>query len=203
MKSLQLFALLMFSLTSCFAQEKNIETLSVSVENLIPFIVENYSTSNEEEIVENKNITFLIQTSSTELSTEDAVIFKYAFRLLSERLSETDVISVVTYSGLNGIALDATSPKDLKKILYTLGHLNTSIKELHADGIEVAYTHARENFDNEAQNMVVMIRNPNATTQVQTADNLTEISTKPKQKSNAILLTAIALLPEIISVIKD
>lgn len=160
MKSLHLFALLMFSVTSIMSQEKNIETLSVSVENLIPFIVENYSNSSENEELEPKNITFLLQTTSGKLSTEDAVIYKYAFRLLSERLSENDLISIVAYSGLDGIALKATSPKEIKLILHTIDNLKASIKEFHLDGIDLAYTFAKEHFDDESQNSVVMVRNP-------------------------------------------
>ena len=203
MKSLHFFILLMFFVASGMSQEINIETQSVSVENLIPFIVETYPTSNEDEESQNKKITFLLQTSSGELSTEDAVIYKYAFRLLSERLSENDLISIVAYSGLNGIALDALSPKEIKKILYTIDNLSTSIKEFYPDGIDLAYAYAKENFIEEAQNSVVMIRNPNIQSDVPLVGNATEVTNKPEQKNNTILLTAIALLPQIISVIKD
>lgn len=203
MKSLQLFILMMLLITSSIAQEKNIETLSVSVENLIPFIVENYSASDEENELEAKNITFLIQTSSGDLSSEDKVIFKYAFKLLSQRLSEDDIISIVAYSGLNGLALDSTSPKDTKKLLHTIENLKVSIKEFHPDGIDIAYAHAKENFDDEAHNSVVMIRNPNVSTIVTETEATEASSIKPKAKNNAVLLTAITLLPEILAVIKN
>lgn len=203
MKSLRLFILTVFLITSSIAQEKNIGTLSVSVENLIPFIVENYSTSDENDELEAKNITFLIQTSSDDLSPEDKVIFKHAFKLLSQRLTENDVISIVTYSGLNGLALDSASPKDSKKLLHTIENLKASIKEFHPDGIDIAYAHAKENFDEEAQNSVVMIRNPNASPTIKATEVKEAASIKPKTKSNAVLLTAITLLPEILAVIKD
>jgi len=198
MKTVLLFMFVTFTVTHSKSQEKNIETQSVSIENLIGFIVEHYKL-NVEEASEAKNITFLIQASEYN-SIEDAVILKQAFKLLSKRLTEDDVISIVTYSGINGIALNQCPSKDLKKILYVINNLKESIKEFHEDGIELAYTHAKENFIDDAVNSVVMIRNPNA--KRTNVSNAVETKTN-KKKNNAIMLTAIALLPELIAVIKD
>jgi len=186
------------TVTHSKAQEKNIETQSVSIENLISFIVEHYKL-NVDETSEAKTITFLIQASENN-SIEDAVILKQAFKLLSKRLNEEDKISIVAYSGLNGIALNQSSAKEVKKILYVIDNLKESIKEFHDDGIALAYEHAKENFIENTVNSVVMIRNPNATRTI--ASNVSETKTV-KKKSNAVMLTAIALLPELIAVIKN
>jgi len=198
MKTIFTLMLIIVSVTISTAQEKNIETQSVSIENLIGFIVEQYKL-NVEEASEAKNITFLIQASENN-SIEDAVILKQSFKLLSKRLSENDVISIVTYSGINGIALNQCPSKDIKKILYVINNLKESTKEFHEDGIELAYAHAKENFIEDAVNSVVMIRNPNASKTI--VSNAVETKTS-KKKRNAIMLTAIALLPELIAVIKD
>ncbi len=198
MKTVFTLMLIIVSVTISTAQEKNIETQSVSIENLIGFIVEQYKL-NVEEASEAKNITFLIQASENN-SIEDAVILKQSFKLLSKRLTEDDVISIVTYSGINGVALSQCPSKDIKKILYVINNLKESIKELHEDGIELAYAHAKENFIEDAVNSVVMIRNPNAAKTI--VSNAVETKTS-KKKNNAIMLTAIALLPELIAVIKD
>jgi len=60
MKTIITLILVTFTITSGIAQEKNIETFSVSIENLIPFIVDNYASSFNDESA-NKNLTFLIQ----------------------------------------------------------------------------------------------------------------------------------------------
>lgn len=200
MKTVLIFMFVTFSVTHSQAQEKNIETQSVSIENFIGFIVEHYKL-NVEDASESKNITFLIQASEYN-SIEDAVILKQAFKLLSKRLAEDDVLSIVTYSGINGIALNQCPSKELKKILYVIDNLKESIKEFHDDGIELAYTHTKENFIEDAVNSVVMIRNPNASKDLVSNSN-PKISKKTKKKSNAVMLTAIALLPELIAVIKD
>jgi secreted protein with Ig-like and vWFA domain len=202
MKAVIILILALFVNATSSAQEKNIETQSVSIENLITFIVENYDTATEDEVQELKNISFLLQVSNVNQSVEAAVILKQAFKLLSKRLNEDDRISIITYSGINGVALGQTSPKELKKLLYTIDNLGSSVKEFHEDGIELAYEYTKENFIEESINSVVMIRNPNISREV-SSNLVTQTTEAPKKKSNAVLLTAITLLPEIIAVIKN
>lgn len=182
-----------------FAQEKNIETQSVSIENLIPYIAENYSKDTNSQY----NITFLIQTGAAGVSNDDKVVLRQAFKLLSKRLTENDVISIVAYAGLNGVALKQNPAKETKPILHAINDFKSSIKEFYNDGIELAYTYAEENFNEEATNTIIMVRNPGIATQNQQANSAQAQSVVPKPKNNAVLLTAITLLPEIISIIKD
>jgi len=202
MKSIITLILIAFVITTGIAQEKNIVTKSVQIDNLIPFVIQNFPTSNDGDDVEMQNITFLIQVSETDLSIENQVVLKQAFKLLSNRLSEDDLISIVTYSGFNGIALKQTEPSDLKKLLYTINNLKSSVKEFHVDGIELAYNYTNDNFEEEAINTVVMVRNPNASTNANTYATPTTVKTS-KKKNGAVLITAISLLPELISVIKN
>jgi hypothetical protein len=189
-----------FLVNLCHAQEKNIETESVSIENFISFIVRNYDTKKDDRTP--INITFLLQVSEQGYSIEDEVILKQAFKLLSNRLNEDDTISLISYSGLNGIALKQCSVKELKQILYTLDNFKTCIEEFHKDGIELGYAYAKENFVDEAVNSVVMIRNPNSTNN--SSFYKAQLTVEPKKKkNNAVILMAITLLPEIISVLKD
>ncbi len=202
MKSIITLILIAFVITTGIAQEKNIVTKSVQIDNLIPFVIQNFPTSNDGDDVEMRNITFLIQVSETDLSIENQVVLKQVFKLLSNRLSEDDLISIVTYSGFNGIALKQTEPSDLKKLLYTINNLKSSVKEFHVDGIELAYNYTNDNFEEEAINTVVMVRNPNASTNANTYATPTTVKTS-KKKNGAVLITAISLLPELISVIKN
>lgn len=84
-------------------QEKNIETDVVTIDNLITFIVENYSVKKDS--TNTKNITFLIETYADGFNTEDRVILKQAFKLLTKRVTDNDLISIVMYSNYNGVAL--------------------------------------------------------------------------------------------------
>lgn len=180
------------------AQDMVIETKSVSIENIISYVIENMDMNSEQDSLSSKNITFLIQSAPNGLAIEDKVILKQTFKLISKRLSEDDSITIISYSGINGVVLQKTSPKALKKIMHALENYKSSIKELHSDGFQLAYTYAQENFEEDTSSTVVMIRNPKASSAsyIQNAE-------APKKKSNTILITAIGLLPEIISLIKD
>ena len=138
MKTFITLIFVVFTIAPSIAQEKNIETFSVSIENLIPFIVDNYASSFNDESA-NKNLTFLIQVSGVGLDIESKIILKQAFKLLSKRLTENDNISIVTYSGFNWVALKQTSPKNLKKILFAINDFKSNIKEFHKDGYRAEF----------------------------------------------------------------
>ena len=180
------------------SQEKNVETESVTLDNLITFIVEHFNADSEN----NQNVTFLVKTYNDDFTQEDKIILKQAFILLSRRMQEDDFLSIVSYSNYNGIVLKQTESKDLKNILYALEHPKTSIKTFGDDGIELAYDYTKENYVEDYENKVVMIRMPK---RVKRVDNNLVIDAKSKNKGNgaAVVLSALAILPEIISVIKN
>ena len=192
-----------------FTQEKQIETQSVLLDDLVLFIADNYSLSDSETDddieTETKNITFLIETPRRNPSQEDVISLKQSFRFLSKRLSESDRVSIVAYSGMNGLVLAQTSPRDIKKILYTLDNFDAQIDKECRDGIAYAYEYADKNHQEFATNAVVMIRNPNPAgyASANQATNFIQEDNKPKKSGSAIIIAAITLLPEIISVIKD
>lgn len=200
MKTLSNIVIMLLITVVCHAQEKNIETESVSLDNFITFIVENFSI--QKDSTKTKNITFLIETYDENFNTEDAVILKQAFKLLSKRVTSKDVISIVTYSNFNGIVLNQAKAIDIKRILYVIEHPKSSVKTFEEDGIELAYEFTKENFVENSDNSVIMVRIPNRKEEVSESDSKDE-KKKKKKNSNAVVLTAISLLPELISVIKD
>jgi hypothetical protein len=199
-----LFAITIF--TTSNAQNQVIETQSVALDDFITFIAENYPMPAENNNNLSRNITFLIQTKRKNLSNETAIILKQAFKFLSKRLNEDDQISIVAYSGINGLVLDKTSPDDIKKIFFVLNDFKSNVNKIKSDGIAFAYEYANNSYEEDMLNSVVMIRNPHPTNSV-IASSITpeEVNdTVAPQKNNSILLlTAITLLPELISIIKD
>lgn len=183
-------------------QEQNIETKSVAIDDLISFLVENYNNQETQQ----QNITFLIQTNDNFLEAENKILLKQAFKILSERLTENSKISLVTYSKFSGLALKPTSPNELKLILHTLSDLKGNISEFHGDGIQLAYNHTKQNFIENAVNTVVMIRihnKPQSEVVNVNQQKKAEDKAKKKKSKNVLLVTAIGLLPELISLIKD
>lgn len=202
MKTLILTICTIVAIPNCSAQEKNIQTYSVTLDQLIGFVVETYK-ADKDNSEDPHNVVFLLQFNGQTLTSEEAVLLKQAFKILAGRLSEETLISIATYSGVNGIALQQTPSTDLKKILNTIENLQSSIKEFHDDGIAMAYDYMNTHFDEDFQNSIVIIRNPNSSTTSLTSNIQATKEEKSKGKSSAIVLTAISLLPEIISVIKN
>lgn len=201
MKTLFKILLVALTIVPCEAQESeyDIETKSVEIDDLISFVVQNYDAGD----VDPKNITFLIQLKEEELDGEHLVMLKQSFKLISERLSNDSQISILTYSKFNGVALKRTNAKELKLILHTLTDLKGNIAEFYKDGISLGYKHAEDNYADTSTNSLVMIR-INSKAENQIVDiHKEEKKEKKKKKGDALLVTALALLPEIIDIIKN
>lgn len=188
-------AILMLFTSFAIGQKKNVETVSVTLDELIPFVAKNFGNLKQKE--QKKNIYFLIQFNS-DLSESQKVILHQSFKLVSSSLSDNDFISILTYSGINGVAYKQNSPKEIRKIRRTLNDLKRSVKEIQPDGISFAYQYAETTFMEDANNSIVIIRNnkPNIVNQNLNSKNL------KRQRNNAIILTAITLIPEVLSVLK-
>ncbi|RNC87104.1 MAG: hypothetical protein ED556_06680 [Winogradskyella sp.] len=195
-KPTQLVVLLL--ITMQLHSQKAVETESVTHEDLIPFVIENF-----EEDGEPQNITFLLKTHASNFSEEDKFILKQTFKFLSKRLSKDDYISIATYNHYNGIALSKASPDNLKKLLHVIEYPKASIKAFGDDGIELAYKHAKENYEEDYENKVIMVRLPERQTTQPVALVAQNVNTKQNGNGAAVVLSALALLPEIISVIKN
>jgi len=135
MKTTATFVFALILSIASYSQEKNIGTESVNLDNLITFIVENYSIQTDS--TKTKNITFLIETYAEKFNIEDSVILKQAFKLLSKRVTKNDTISIVMHSNFNGIALKQVKATEIKKLLYVIEHPKTSVKTFVDDGIEL------------------------------------------------------------------
>ena len=201
MKKLIKCVAILFFTVQLNSQERRVETESVTLENLFTFIVDHF-----EEDGNPQNITFLLKTHKGDFSDEDKFILKQTFKLLSKRLSKDDYVSIATYNDYSGIALTKTPPNELKKILYTIEYPRESINAFAKDGIELAYTYAKNNYEEDYDNKVVMIRLPERKGSINSMQNSVTANIAPtKQKGNgaAVVLSALALLPEIIQVIKN
>lgn len=188
------------------AQYNPIETKSITLDQLIGFTVDHITVRDTSSIKLLRQYCFLIETPTGVMAAEDKVILKQAFRLISNRMNATDSLSIVTYSGNSGLALEQSSAKNNKAILHAIEHLENSRLSLNKGGMSLAYEYMNDHFIDNAENLIIMIRNPNASQHVTNNLNNSKISDSnavSRKKNSAVLTTAIALLPELISVIKD
>jgi len=198
MKRIAQLLLVLFFIIQAQAQEKSIETQSVLIDDLISFAVNNFEADDSS----TRNLTFLIQTRTNDMSPETLLMLKQGFKLISERLSEDSQITIILYTYLNGLVLEPTGAKEIKLILNTLDDLKSNVIEPTENGIDLAYKYAETNYGEDSDNVVLMIRNNDFST-AKLANTTEPKKKKSGEKSVALLGIAIGVLPEIISAIKD
>jgi Ca-activated chloride channel family protein len=96
------------------------------------------------EAIAPSNLVFLIDTSGSMEDADKLPLFKRAFGLLLDQLSEKDTVSIVAYAGSAGIVLEPTKASEKTKILSALDELSAGGSTAGAAGIELAYRLAEE-----------------------------------------------------------
>jgi Ca-activated chloride channel family protein len=102
------------------------------------------------------NLVFLVDVSGSMASTDKLPLLKNAFRLLVDQLGADDTVSIVTYAGQAGTALEPTKASDRQKILDALSHLEAGGSTAGEQGIRQAYTLAERAFIKDGVNRVML-----------------------------------------------
>ncbi|MEM8574487.1 MAG: VWA domain-containing protein [Pseudomonadota bacterium] len=91
------------------------------------------------------NLVFLIDTSGSMQAPNKLPLLRNAFKLLLTSLDPDDTVSIVTYAGSAGTALEPTKVSDSSKILTALEKLNAGGSTAGGEGIRQAYALAEAN----------------------------------------------------------
>ena len=83
-------------------------------------------------------------------------LLKSSFKLLVQQLREQDHVAIVVYAGAAGLVLPPTSGADKKKIIEALDKLQSGGSTAGGAGIRLAYQVAKENFNIEGNNRVIL-----------------------------------------------
>ncbi|RDU64901.1 hypothetical protein CQA53_07475 [Helicobacter didelphidarum] len=100
------------------------------------------------------NLVFLIDTSGSMDSSDKLPLVQKSFNLLVENLNENDKVSIVTYAGNAGVALEPTNNK--AKILNAINNLHASGGTHGSEGIETAYKLAQKHFIKGGNNRIIL-----------------------------------------------
>ncbi|KKB07441.1 vWA domain-containing protein [Devosia chinhatensis] len=90
------------------------------------------------------NLVFLIDTSGSMNAPDRLPLLKRAFGLLLDQLSANDTVSIVTYAGSAGIALEPIAADNKAQIMAALDQLYAGGSTAGAAGIELAYRLAEQ-----------------------------------------------------------
>lgn len=102
------------------------------------------------------NLVFLIDVSGSMDDPNKLPLLKSSFKLLVEQLRPQDRIAIVVYAGAAGLVLPPTSGSEKRKIIEALENLQAGGSTAGGAGIQLAYATAKESFNREGNNRVVL-----------------------------------------------
>lgn len=102
------------------------------------------------------NLVFLVDTSGSMHAPNKLPLVINSMKLLLGNLNPDDTVAIVTYAGNAGTALEPTKVKDKAKILQTLDRLQAGGSTAGAEGIRQAYELARQSYDKDGVNRVIL-----------------------------------------------
>ena len=102
------------------------------------------------------NLVFLIDTSGSMNHPSKLPLVKQSLAMLLEQLDGDDSVSIVTYAGSAGTALEPTPAGQKTKIFAALDRLGAGGSTAGAEGIRQAYALAQRNLDPSGINRVIL-----------------------------------------------
>ncbi|MEP7014636.1 MAG: VWA domain-containing protein [Verrucomicrobiota bacterium] len=102
------------------------------------------------------NLVFLLDVSGSMEPFERLPLVKQAMRLLVDKLTENDRVAIVVYAGNSGLVLPSTTGDHKEKILEALENLKAGGSTNGAEGIQLAYKIAADNFIKGGVNRVIL-----------------------------------------------
>tara|TARA_R110001632_G_scaffold147436_3_gene264496 strand:- start:481 stop:1116 length:636 start_codon:yes stop_codon:yes gene_type:complete len=211
MRLAKITCILFLSLQLGYAQNntQEVATTMLTVESLITYAADRFPAEEPQQLY------VLIETQAGGVSTDARFFIDHGMRLLLKRLAPTDLIAIGTYGYDNQMILDFTEASNSEDILSTMTQLYTmeAVND-ESDGIDLAYQFANENYEEDYENRVLILRdNSNATNgKVANSKKLRKQEAASKEASSispntklggAIALTALSILPEILDIIKN
>jgi Ca-activated chloride channel family protein len=103
-----------------------------------------------------RNLVFLIDVSGSMQSEDKLPLLKRGLALLARELRPADRMAMVVYAGSSGLVLPSTSGREQGRILGALDTLEAGGSTNGAEGIELAYRVAQENFIRGGINRVLL-----------------------------------------------
>ena len=102
------------------------------------------------------NLVFLVDTSGSMQAENKLPLVQKSLNMLLEELDERDTVSIVTYAGSAGTALEPTPASQKAKIRSVIDRLGAGGSTAGAEGIRQAYELAKSNYDAKGVNRVIL-----------------------------------------------
>ena len=102
------------------------------------------------------NLVFLLDTSGSMNEPNKLPLVINSLKMMLESLRPDDTIAIAAYAGSAGTILEPTKVSEKQKIISALENLSAGGGTAGAEGINLAYQLAEQNFDREAVNRVIL-----------------------------------------------
>jgi len=102
------------------------------------------------------NLVFLLDVSGSMMSPDKLPLVKDALALLVEQMRPIDRVAIVVYAGSAGLVLPSTPGSEKAAILEAIQQLEAGGSTAGGEGIKLAYKIAKENFNDEGNNRVIL-----------------------------------------------
>ncbi|MFA6112441.1 MAG: VWA domain-containing protein [Sphingomonas sp.] len=100
------------------------------------------------------NLVFLVDVSGSMDEPDKLPLVKSALSTLADNLGREDKVAIVVYAGAAGVVLDSTS--DPSEIKAALDDLSAGGSTAGGEGLQLAYSIARENFIKDGVNRILI-----------------------------------------------
>jgi Ca-activated chloride channel family protein len=102
------------------------------------------------------NLVFLIDVSGSMDEANKLPLVQSSLKLLTQKLRADDKVAIVVYAGAAGLVLPSTTGSDKEKITSAINNLHAGGSTAGAEGIQLAYKIATENFIEDGNNRVIL-----------------------------------------------
>lgn len=132
------------------------------------------------------NLVFLIDVSGSMMSEDKLPLVQSSMKLLVDQLREQDKVAMVVYAGAAGTVLSPTSGAEKTKIKDAIDALQAGGSTAGGEGIRLAYKIAKQNFDANGNNRVILCTDGDFNVGVSSNDEL-ERMIEQERKSGVFL----------------
>jgi len=121
------------------------------------------------------NLVFLIDVSGSMSSSNKLPLLQSAMKIMVKNLNPEDRVAIVVYASSTGLVLESTLASDQNKIINAINNLNAGGSTAGGAGIKLAYKVARENFDEDFNNRVILATDGDFNVGVSSEEGLIEL----------------------------
>jgi Ca-activated chloride channel family protein len=138
-----------------------------------------------------RNLVFLLDVSGSMQGPDRLGLVRYGLERLTESLRPIDRVSIVVYAGASGLVLPPTPGDDEEAIVAALGRLEAGGSTAGAAGLRLAYQTAREHFDRDGINRVILATDGDFNVGVTSQSELVELI--EGERESGVFLTVLGV----------